>query len=97
MIKMSSVLTPIFFFLNPTREFPSSCLLFDFFHQCLTVFRVQICFLLTFFISRYSILFDAVVNGNSSFRSVVVSVVGMQEICCINFVSCSFTEFIDEL
>ena len=44
---------------NPRTQyiFPSVCVIFHFFHQCLIVFRVQIFYPLVRFIPRYFILF----------------------------------------
>jgi len=43
--------------------FPSACVVFDFFHQCVIVFEVQVFVSLGRFIPKYFILFDAVVDG----------------------------------
>ena len=45
------------------------CVIFNFFHQCLTVFRVQIFCLLGRFIPWYCILLDAMVNATVSLIS----------------------------
>ena len=42
--------------------FSSVCIVFNFFHQCLKVFQVQVFYLLRF-IFRYFVLFGAIVNG----------------------------------
>ena len=54
-------------FSNPRTRciFPSVCVIFNFFHQCLLVFGVQVSNLLSF-IARYSILFDETVNGETT-------------------------------
>ena len=43
--------------------FPSVCVIFDFFHQCLIVFGVQVFCLLGQVYARYFIPLDVIVNG----------------------------------
>ena len=42
---------------------PSICVIFDVFHQCLTVFCIQVFASLGRFIPKYFIVFVAMVNG----------------------------------
>ena len=49
--------------------FPSVCVILDFFHQHLTVSRGQVFCLLRWFIPRYFILLDMVLNEIVSFIS----------------------------
>ena len=44
------------------ENFSISCVIFSFLHQCLTVFRVQIFYLLVRFILKYLIVLGAIVN-----------------------------------
>ena len=48
------------------------CLCYQFFHQCYTVFQIQIFYLLRF-LPKYFILFDAIINGITFLISFSVS------------------------
>jgi len=57
--------------------FSSVCVIFDFFHQRVVVFRVQIFSSLSRLIPRYFILFDVMVNGIVSLISLSYFVVSV--------------------
>ena len=67
--------------------------IFDFFHQCLTVFRVQVFCLLR---QVYYQVFPSFDEMENSF-SFIVSVEKCNRLLCVNFVSYNVTKFIDEL
>ena len=47
------------------------CVIFDFFHHCLTAFGVQVFCLFRWYIPRYFIIFDAMVNRTASLTSLL--------------------------
>ena len=62
--------------------FASVCVIFNFFHQCFIVFRVQVFCLLRLVYSWHFILFDEMINGTISLISVfdILLCVEMQQI-----------------
>ena len=79
-------------------EYLPLTLIYPVFFISVIVFQLQGFYLLVF-IPRYFILFDAVVNGIVFLISIwyfLVSIKKCNKFLYINFVSCDFTEFIDE-